>query len=150
MLMILHSMVNAQSNVDSLEIERVARNYVEGWAEGNIDRVTSAVSEELVKRIVLKDKDGYSYLSDMGASLLLMSTKSNIGGVNQAVKDFEPGKKFKAEVIIYDITGSNSTLKISNSKYGFFDYCQLSKIGGKWKVINVLWDWLPNNQLPDE
>lgn len=137
--------LNAQNKTDSLEIERAGKDYVEGWATGDLDRIRKAVSPELVKRIVTQDEKGNSYISDMGASLLLMAARGNIGGVDKRVPDFEPGKKFKAEVIIYDITGKNAMIKVVNTKYGFFDYCQLVKIGDDWRIINVLWDWLPKN-----
>lgn len=134
-------LLNAQTKNDSLAIETACRNYVEGWAEGNTDKVNKGISDELVKRTVAKDKDGLSYVNDMGNSLLLMVTKRNKDGVKST--DLEPDKPFKLDVFIYDITGEFALAKTVNTKYGFFDYCQLAKINGEWKVINVLWGWLP-------
>ena len=34
-------------------------------------------------------------------------------------------------------------VKTVTTKYGFFDYCQLARFNGEWKIINVLWGWLP-------
>ena len=49
-LMVGFLTTKAQTNEDSLAIETACRDYVEGWAEGNIERVSKAVSPELLKR----------------------------------------------------------------------------------------------------
>ena len=100
-----------------------------------------SVSPELVKRTVGKDQDGVSYTSDMSASMLVAATKRNRAGV--VMRDLEPDKPFSLEVTIYDIAGEYAMAKTVNTKYGFFDYCQLAKVNGEWKVINVLWGYLP-------
>lgn len=133
--------LNAQTKQDSVAIEMACRNYVEGWAEGNVERVTQGVSPELVKRTISRDKDGVNSISNMGASLLINASKMNKDG-NKA-RDFEPDKNFKLDVFIYDITGDYALAKTVNTKYGFFDYCQLAKFNGEWKIINVLWGMLP-------
>ncbi len=40
---------------------------------------------------------------------------------------------------------SPKLVKTANTKYGFFDYCQLAKVNGKWTVMNVLWGYLPSH-----
>ncbi len=140
-IMIPPAITRAQSREDSLAVERACRDYVEGWAEGNVARVDQAVSPELVKRTISQDNEGINFTSDMGASLLKTVTKMNLQGVR--AKDFEPDKPFNLEVKICDITGGFALVKTSNTKYGFFDYCQLAKFNGEWKIINVLWGYLP-------
>jgi hypothetical protein len=131
----------SQSKADSLAIEKACRDYVEGWAAGDAERVAKAVSPELVKRTVGQDKEGVSYTNNMSASLLIGVTKMNKEGVKG--KDFEPDKPFRLEVHICDVTGDFAMARASNTKYGFFDYCQLARFNGEWKIINVLWGWLP-------
>lgn len=133
--------VNSQTKNDSLSIEKACRDYVEGWAEGDAERVARGVSPELVKRSVSSDRDGMSFTNIMSASLLMIVTKANREGVK--AKDLEPGKPFKLDVTISDITGDLAMAKAVNTKYGFFDYCQLAKYNGEWKIFNVLWGWLP-------
>ena len=135
---------NAQTKEDSLAIEKACRNYVEGWATGDMDRVAKGVSPELVKRTVSLDKEGSSFTNNMSASLLLIVTKNNKEGVKG--KDLEPDKPFKLAVQICDITGDYALVKTVNTKYGFFDYCQLAKFNGEWKIFNVLWGWLPKEK----
>jgi len=135
---------NAQTKEDSLAIEKACRDYVEGWATGDMDRVARGVSPELVKRTVSKDKDGVSFTNNMSASLLLIVTKSNKEGVKG--KDLEPDKPFKLDVHILDVAGDFALVKTVNTKYGFFDYCQLAKFNGEWRIFNVLWSWLPKEK----
>ena len=136
--------LNAQIKEDSLAIDKACRDYVEGWAKGDIDRVANGVSPELVKRSVGQDKEGVSYTIFMSASLLEIATKGNKEGVR--AKDLEPDKEFRLDVFIYDITGDFALAKTVNTKFGFFDYCQLAKFNGEWKIINVLWGWLPQEK----
>ena len=143
-LFILSFQLSGQTKADSLAVEKACRDYVEGWAEGNVERVASGVSPELTKRTVSQDKDGISFTNDMSASLLLLVTKRNKDGIRST--DLEPDKPFKLDVYIYDITADYALAKTVNTKYGFFDYCQLAKIDGNWKVINVLWGWLPQKK----
>lgn len=51
-----------------------------------------------------------------------------------------PDKNLAPVIKILDIDGNNASVKTWNVKYGFFDYIHLSKAGGKWMIINVLWD----------
>jgi hypothetical protein len=136
--------LKAQTKQDSTAIEKACRDYVEGWATGDADRVARGVSPELVKRTVGQDKEGMSYTNNMSASLLLIATKGNKEGVRG--KDLEPDKPFKLDVHIYDVSGDYALAKTVNTKYGFFDYCELAKFNGEWKIINVLWGWLPQKK----
>jgi hypothetical protein len=133
--------VTAQTKDDSLAIEKACRDYVEGWATGDIDRVARGISPELVKRTVSQDKEGFSFTNNMSPSLLLLVTKMNKEGVKG--KDLEPDKPFKLDVRICDIAGDFALVKTVNTKYGFFDYCQLARFNGEWRIFNVLWGWLP-------
>ena len=140
-LLICGSAGMAQTKSDSLAIEKACRDYVEGWVTGNADRVAQGISPELVKRTVSLDKEGASFTNNMSASLLIMITKMNKEGVK--AKDLEPDKPFSLDVRIYDISGDFALARTANTKYGFFDYCQLAKFNGEWKIINVLWGMLP-------
>lgn len=84
----------------------------------------------------------------MTASRLLIASKSNIGGTK--MKDLKPNEEFRLDVFIYDITGENALVKTVASKYGFFDYCQLAKFNGEWKIFNVLWGYLPQEKYNTE
>jgi len=77
----------------------------------------------------------------MGASRLKTIAKQNKNGV--IITDLEPDKPFQLEVQIFDITGDFALVKTLSTKYGFFDYCQVAKFNGEWKVVNVIWGLIP-------
>jgi hypothetical protein len=127
----------SQSREDSLAIKKATLDYVEGWAKGDVNRIQGAVSTELSKRRVAVNAN-LVFVQDMSLSLLCVSAMGNAKGVR--MPDLTPGKDMSQEVVILDIEGTNASIKTWNAKYGFFDYAHLSKAGGKWMVINVLWD----------
>ena len=118
--------LKAQTRQDSLAVEQACRDYVEGWATGDVDRVAGAVSPELVKRTVGQDKDGVCFSNNMSASLLLIATKGNKEGVRG--KDLEPDQPFRLDVKIYDMTADYALVRTANTKYGFFDYCPVDDL----------------------
>jgi hypothetical protein len=126
-----------QSKEDSLAIRKAALDYVEGWAKGDVERIKGAVSPELSKRRVAVSGN-FVYVQDMSHTLLCVSAMGNTKGVR--MPDMTPGKEMVQEVKILDIEGTNASAKTWNAKYGFFDYLHLSKAGGKWMIVNVLWD----------
>jgi hypothetical protein len=126
-----------QTKEDSLAIKKAVLDYVEGWATADVQRIQDAVSPELSKRRVALAGD-LVYVQDMSRSLLCASALGNARGVR--MPDLTPGKDLVQEVKILDIEGTNASVKTWNAKYGFFDYLHLSKAGGKWMIVNVLWD----------
>src|SRR5690348_1413805 len=67
---------------DSNGIRETAMNYIQGWYEGNAERMQSALHPELAKRIIRSDpKTGRSMIQTMGALTLINSTKMG-GGTN--------------------------------------------------------------------
>jgi len=140
-LFLFNVKISAQTQEDSLAIAAACRNYVEGWAGGDMERVEKGVSPELVKRTISRDKDGFCFTNNMSRSQLLFVTKMNKGGVK--APDLESGKPYNPDIKIFDITGDYALVKAVSAKYGFFDYCQLAKFNGEWQIINVLWGPLP-------
>jgi hypothetical protein len=126
-----------QTKEDTLAIKKATRDYIEGWATGNVGRIQESVSPELSKRRVASAGD-LVYVQDMSQSLLCVAALSNAKGIR--MPDLTPGKELTPEIKILDIDGTNASVKTWNAKYGFFDYIHLSKAGGKWMIINVLWD----------
>ena len=137
LLAVISLQVYGQSKEDSLAIRKAALDYVEGWAKGDVERIQGAVSPELSKRRVAVNGN-FVYVQDMSRTLLCVSAMGNAKGVR--MPDMTPGKEMVQEVKILDIEGTNASVKTWNAKYGFFDYLHLSKAGGKWMIVNVLWD----------
>ena len=126
-----------QTEEDTLTIKKAVTDYIEGWATGNVERIQNAVSPELSKRRVAVSGE-LVFAQDMSRSLLCASALGNANGVR--MPDLTPGKELVPEIKILDIDGTNASVKTWNAKYGFFDYIHISKAGGKWMIVNVLWD----------
>ncbi len=130
--------LQAQTAADSTAIKKAALDYVEGWYEGNAERMERAVHPELAKRIVRTDPgSGRNRLEQMSAMTLVQGVKRGGG------KD-TPSEQQQKEVIIFDIYQNTASAKAIMS--GWIDYMHLAKWSGEWKIVNVLWELKPQKK----
>lgn len=126
---------SAQSAADSAAIVAAALDYVEGWYEGDGDRMARAVHPELVKRIVVADTaTGRSVIQNMGASAL-------VNGARRGFGTSTPGDRRRKEVRILDVFGHAAAVRATMAEW--VDYLQLAKVDGRWVIVNVLWERTP-------
>lgn len=118
--------LSAQSDARSVAIRATALDYIEGWYEGSTERMTRALHPRLVKRIV----DG-AELSEMTAAQLIAATRRG-GGKSTPVAER------RADVRILDVYGNSATVRVDARDW--VDYLQMSKINGRWVIVNVLWE----------
>ena len=129
--------VSAQtaSDADKEAIKQTALDYIEGWYEGNAERMERALHPELAKRIVRTDpKSGRSNLGQMSAMTLVQFTRS--GGGKQTAKE-----KQQKDVSILDVFENAASVKVVASDW--VDYLQMAKWSGHWVIVNVLWEMKP-------
>jgi len=133
-LVSLISTASAQSAADTAAIKQTALDYIEGWYEGNAERMERALHPDLAKRIVRTNKDGVSQFSHMSAMSLVQGTRRG-GGKNT------PAEKQQKDVTILDVFQNASSVKIVASEW--IDYLHMAKVNGRWVIINVLWELKP-------
>ena len=129
--------VSAQtaSDADKEAIKQTALDYIEGWYEGNAERMERALHPELAKRIVRTDpKSGRSNLGQMSAMTLVQFTRS--GGGKQTAKE-----KQQKDVSILDVFENAASVKVVASDW--VDYLHMAKWSGRWVIVNVLWEMKP-------
>ena len=126
--------LRAQGAADSNGIRQAALDYIEGYYEGNAERMARAVHPELAKRIVNVDERGRYRLGQMSAMTLVEGTRA--GGGRDT-----PASERRKDVTILDIYQSSASAKIYAS--GWVDYLHLAKWNGRWVIINVLWELHP-------
>ena len=129
--------VSAQtaSDADKEAIKQTALDYIEGWYEGNAERMERALHPELAKRIVRTDpKSGRSNLGQMSAMTLVQYTRS--GGGKQT-----PKEKQQKDVSILDVFENAASVKVVASDW--VDYLHMAKWSGRWVIVNVLWEMKP-------
>ena len=128
----------AQTAADSSAIRSTALDYVEGWYDGNPERMTRALHPELVKRIVVSDTTTRrSVLQNMGATALVNGTRHGWG--KETPKDRQ-----QKDVTILDIYGNAASVKAVMADW--IDYLQIAKVDGRWVIVNVLWERKPERK----
>ena len=124
----------AQTDGDREAIKRTALNYAEGWYEGNAEKMESALSPDLAKRIVRTNPQGQSGLGQMTAMGLVQGTRGGSGKQT-------PKEEQQKDVTILDAMSSSATVKVEMRDW--VDYMHIGKMSGKWVIINVLWEMKP-------
>ena len=129
---------NQGSETDAAAIKQTALDYIEGWYEGNAERMERALHPELAKRIVITDAtSGKSRLDQMGAMTLVQRVKA--GGGTKTPKDQQ-----QKDVIILDVFENAGVVKVVASDW--IDYLQVAKFNGRWVIVNVLWELKPRRK----
>jgi hypothetical protein len=127
---------NADRSADEAAIRKAALNYVEGWYEGNADRMQAALHPDLAKRIARNDpQTGKTTLQSMTAETLVKYTRD--GGGKKT-----PAEQQVKDVKVLDVFQNAATVRAEMA--GWVDYMHLAKVDGEWKIVNVL--WLPNRR----
>ncbi|PYS63073.1 MAG: hypothetical protein DMF74_11360 [Acidobacteria bacterium] len=133
-LLSLVSTASAQSTADVAAIRQTALDYIEGWYEGNAERMERALHPELAKRIVRTNKDGVSQLGQMSAMSLVQGTRR--GGGKNTLREQQ-----QKDVTILDVYENAASVKIVAADW--IDYLHMAKFNGRWVIINVLWELKP-------
>lgn len=126
----------AQSAADSSAIRQTALDYIEGWYEGNAERMERALHPELAKRIVNVDsRNGRNSLGQQSAMTLVLNTRRGGG------KEETPAAQQRKDVRILDVFGNTASVRIDASTW--VDYLHVAKWNGRWVIVNVLWENRP-------
>lgn len=112
------------SNEDLEAIQQTALDYIEGWYEGNAERMERSLHPNLVKRTIRENQ-----VDTLGAEEMVRYTQQGGG------KAFTGQKK--NTVTILDVYNDIATVKAESAEY--IDYLHIGKVNGRWVIINVLW-----------
>jgi hypothetical protein len=118
-------------DADREAIKQTALDYIEGWYEGNAERMERALHPDLAKRIVMTGPQGRSQLQQMSAMGLVQNTRRGGG------KD-TPKEKQQKDVTILDVFNNAASVKVLASDW--IDYLHVAKFNGRWVIVNVLWE----------
>lgn len=125
------------TDADREAIKRAALNYAEGWYEGNAEKMESALSPDLAKRIARTNDKGQSRLDQMSAMSLVQGTRGGFGKQT-------PKEEQQKDVTILDVLGGAATVKLEMRDW--VDYMHIAKLNGKWVIVNVLWEMKPKKE----
>jgi hypothetical protein len=134
-IFLIPTVTNAQTPADAAAIKQTALDYIEGYYEGNAERMEKALHSDLAKRIVRTNpQNGKSSLGQMSAMSLVQITRA--GGGKDTPKD-----KQQKDVTILDVFENAASVKIVASDW--IDYLHMAKFNGHWVIVNVLWELKP-------
>ena len=122
------------ADADKAAIKQTALDYIEGWYEGNAERMERALHPELAKRIVRSNAEGRSRLDQMSAMSLVQGTRRGGG------KD-TPKEKQQKDVTILDVFENAAIVKVVASDW--IDYLHIAKYNRQWVIVNVLCELKP-------
>ena len=132
--------IDAQTTVsetDKTAIKQTALDYIEGWYEGNAERMERALHPDLAKRIVRTNDKGQSRLDQMSAMSLVQGTRGGFGKNT-------PKEKQQKDITILDVFENAASVKAVMSDW--IDYMHLAKFNGRWVIVNVLWEMKPEKK----
>ncbi len=123
--------VEPQPAGEKVRIEGAARDYIDGWYEGSVERMQRALHPDLVKRAFFALPNGRLVLETGSADTMVELTRAGFGK-----KKAKPDQK--NQVIILDISGNMASVKTMSPDY--VDYLHMAQVDGAWKIVNVLWE----------
>jgi len=111
---------------DLTAIQQTALDYMEGWYESDVSRVSGALHADVVKRNI--DDNGVQELStEVFIELMQKREGSN----------FKDDRQIR--IILLDVFNNIAALKVESAEY--YDYVHIGKVDGKWVIINILWGY---------
>jgi hypothetical protein len=123
-----------KSNQDA--IRQTALDYAEGWYEGDADRMERALHPDLAKRALMLDpRTGKGKIDHIGAMGLVQAVRKGYGTKT-------PTEQRRADVTILDVYGNAASVKVE--MHDWIDYIHMSKLDGRWVIVNVLWEFSPD------
>jgi hypothetical protein len=113
-------------------IRDTAMDYVQGYYEGDAERMRRSLHPQLVKRGFKRDSASQSqFTRTLGQDDMVALTAA--GGGSQDV----PAEKRYYDISQVDISGEIASAKAVSAEY--VDYLHLAHWEGRWVIVNVLW-----------
>lgn len=118
---------------DLAAIRQTALDYIQGWYEGDAERMRRSLHPDLAKRAILRDSqtgaERFSHLTHQR-----MVDKTEQGGGTEV-----PPEKRYYDVAILDVYGEIASARVES--YQYIDYLHLARSEGRWVIVNVLWGY---------
>ena len=132
----LSSLMAANTIIDKEKdrnaVEEAALDYIEGWYEGNVERIERCLHPDLQKReIRTLSQTSRSQFGLHTASTLIEGTRLGRG---KQIPIEERNIRITVFEIFKNIASVKATSKLST------EYLHIVKYNGEWKVLNVLWE----------
>lgn len=121
----------SQTEQEKAAVEKAALDYIEGWFEGNAERMDRALHSELTKRTFqVNPATGQPTLENLNKAKMIEYTQKG-GGMKV------PSDKRGIKIAVLDVFRDIAMVRVES--VSFIDYLQLAKSGDRWQILNVLW-----------
>jgi hypothetical protein len=111
-------------------VVRAALDYMEGAVTADPDRVARGVHSELTKVVVRT-------LPQTGRQSLAYNTSTTLVEVVRGLAERMAEIDQNVEVTVFDIGHDLAAARAVGALW--YDFLQLAKLNGEWKIVNVLW-----------
>jgi len=118
---------------DLQAITAVARDYVEGWFDGDEARMRRCLHPELVKRTIYRDPATGDWRLGRPADAEMMVGWTRAGEGRTA-----DARERAFEIVIDKVFRHVASVSVLSSPY--MDLLHIAKIGDRWLIANVLWE----------
>ena len=129
--------ISAQTAADSAGALRAGLDYIEGFYEGDSDKLRRSVRPDVAKYGLERARDATTYAPDV------MTFDQFISYADRVKARGGKGAPANApkEVKILDLLDQTAALKVT--AWWGYDYLHLAKYDGKWMIAHVMWQSFP-------
>ena len=113
-------------------IEQAARDYYDGWFEGDPERMARCLHPQLAKRNIDQPDRDDSPLDEN-------DWDSMVDGAREGRGTKHRGTPY--EVTILDTTANMASVRVEGGPY--IDLLHVGRFGNAWRIVNVLWEPRP-------
>lgn len=115
------------SSSDADAVVSVARDYIEGWYTGDVERMDRALHDDLVKRVPVRDDSSQAIDLRAVSKARMLELTAGGGGENPDAV---------VEIFVDDVSMDIANARVVSPDY--LDYLHLAKTQDGWKIVNVL------------
>jgi Putative lumazine-binding len=112
------------------EVEACARDYFEGWFEGDAERMTRALHPALAKRAFGQTVDRAPAIIEAPAEDMIAATARGQGTLRRGDR---------LDIRVADMGAGIASVIIHADHY--VDYLHMIQTPEGWRIINALWRW---------
>jgi Putative lumazine-binding len=114
---------------DRRAIEQAARDYYDGWFEGDSERLARCLHPKLAKRNVDQPDRADSPIDEN-------DWDSMVDGAREGRGTKHRGTPY--DVTILDTTANMASVRVEGGPY--IDLLHVGRFGDTWRIVNVLWE----------
>ena len=125
--------IEPPSPEDLEAITAVARDYAEGWFDGDEARMRRCLHPELVKRTIYRDPATGDWQLGRPADAEMM-----VGGTRAGEGRTVVAEERAYEIVIENVFRHIASVRVLSSPY--MDYLHIAKLDDRWLIANALWE----------